>query len=230
MTEKATLITVVEDERSIAEMLQLNLELEGHVVQLYKDGNLASENTKSISQSDLVLLDVMLPGKSGFELCQMIRKHSQVPIIMLSAKGTTGDRIQGLKLGANDYLPKPFDLEELLLRINNLLPAMEVILPETFAIGKFTVNPMTYELTNEMGKTIETFSKKEIELLKLFSSEEGKVVSRVEILDKVWGEDQFPTSRTIDNYILAFRKIFEQDPKQAKHFHSIRGVGYKFNR
>jgi two-component system alkaline phosphatase synthesis response regulator PhoP len=230
MTEKATLITVVEDERSIAEMLQLNLELEGHVVQLYKDGNLASENTKSISQSDLVLLDVMLPGKSGFELCQMIRKHSQVPIIMLSAKGTTGDRIQGLKLGANDYLPKPFDLEELLLRINNLLPAMEVILPETFAIGKFTVNPMTYELTNEMGKTIETFSKREIELLKLFSSEEGKVVSRDEILDKVWGEDQFPTSRTIDNYILAFRKIFEQDPKQAKHFHSIRGVGYKFNR
>ncbi|MFT7343895.1 MAG: two-component system alkaline phosphatase synthesis response regulator PhoP [Lentimonas sp.] len=230
MTQKATLITVVEDEKSIAEMLQLNLELEGYVVQLYKDGNLACENIKSISQSDLVLLDVMLPGKSGFELCQMIRKHSQVPIIMLSAKGTTGDRIQGLKLGANDYLPKPFDLEELLLRINNLLPAMEVILGETFAIGKFTVNPMTYELTNEMGKTIETFSKREIELLKLFNNEEGKVVSRDEILDKVWGKDQFPTSRTIDNYILAFRKIFEQDPKQAKHFHSIRGVGYKFNR
>ena len=130
-------------------------------------------------------------------------------------------------MGGNDYLPKPFDLEELLLRVQILLQKNEITPIDGLTIGTKTVNFVTYEITNSSNAEIEILSKKEIELLKLFSEKTGIVVSRDEILDKIW-PDQFPTSRTIDNYILAFRKIFENDPKNPIHFHSIRGVGYKF--
>ena len=221
-------ICLIEDEKSLSEMIRLNLELDGFQVDIYDNGQTAKNEIDKIINYDLVILDVMLPQVSGLEICSEIRKISRIPILFLSAKGTTSDRIAGLKLGGNDYLPKPFDLEELLLRVQILLQKNEIITVDSLTIGSKTVNFITYEITNSLSPEIEILSKKEVELLKLFSEKVGIVVSRDEILDKIW-PDQFPTSRTIDNYILAFRKIFEQDPKNPLHFHSIRGVGYKFN-
>lgn len=220
-------ICLVEDEKSLSEMIRLNLEMDGYHVDIYDDGQDAKNELSKIESYDLVILDVMLPKVSGLDLCREIRKNSNVPILFLSAKGTTSDRIAGLKLGANDYLPKPFDLEELLLRVQILIKKKEGEKEEGLTIGNKTVSFITYEITNSENNKIEILSKKEIELLRLFSEKPGVVVSRDEILDKIWG-DQFPTSRTIDNYILAFRKIFEQDPRNPMYFHSIRGVGYKF--
>jgi two-component system, OmpR family, alkaline phosphatase synthesis response regulator PhoP len=165
---------------------------------------------------------------SGFTLCEIIRKKSSVPILFLSAKGTTQDRIQGLKLGANDYLPKPFNLEELLLRVSvltNNKSASELL---EYKISNKRIDFQSFVVKNESGELIFEFSKKEMSLLEFFIKHEGRVVSRDELLDNVWGTDQFPTSRTIDNFILTFRKLFEENPKEPKHFHSIRGVGYKF--
>jgi|TARA_R110000737_G_scaffold85300_2_gene117808 two-component system alkaline phosphatase synthesis response regulator PhoP len=220
-------ITIVEDETSIAEMLRLNLELENFEVIVFNHGGEAFRNLPVLISSDLLILDVMLPEKTGFEILSEIRKTSQIPAIVLSAKGSTHDRIHGLKLGANDYLPKPFDLEELLLRIQNLLPEKKPIKQE-IVIGSKQVNVETFEVKSKDTDEVTELTKREIELLQLFEEKSGLVVSREEILDRLWGEDVFPTSRTIDNYILAFRKIFEEDPKHPVYFHSIRGVGYKF--
>ena len=131
-------------------------------------------------------------------------------------------------MGANDYLAKPFDLEELILRIQNLVMNKPDLSSKSIKIGEVRVNFSSFEASDEQSKTIHVFSKREIELLELFYENEGKVVSRDDILDKLWGKDNFPTSRTIDNYILTFRKIFEQNPKEPTYFHSIRGVGYRF--
>ncbi len=220
-------ICLVEDEKSLSEMIRLNLEMDGYHVDVYDNGQHVKNDLTKISQYDLVILDVMLPHISGLDLCKELRKISRVPILFLSAKGTTIDRIAGLKLGANDYLSKPFDLEELLLRVQILLQSNEILPEEELVIGLKTVNFNTYEIKDTITSEIIILSKKEIDLLKLFSEKVGVVVSRNEILDKLWG-DQFPTSRTIDNYILSFRKTFEEDPKNPIYFHSIRGVGYKF--
>lgn len=223
-------ICLVEDEESLVELIKFNLELEGYLVEVYKNGRKAISNVQKIIKSDLVVLDVMLPENSGFDVCKEIRRFSQVPILFLSAKGIAADRIHGLRLGANDYLPKPFDLEELILRIQNLLPSENSISEgdEAFIIGSKSVDFSSYELLDLTTGEKHVFSKREIELLKLFRDSEGSVVSRDEILDKLWGKENFPTSRTIDNYILTFRKIFESNPKSPIYFHSIRGVGYKF--
>jgi two-component system alkaline phosphatase synthesis response regulator PhoP len=224
-------ICVIEDEESLSELIKMNLELEGYAVETISHGTEAILRVNELQHFDLIILDVMLPEVSGLTICREIRKHSKVPILFLSAKGTTQDRITGLKLGANDYLPKPFDLEELLLRVQILVEGVDDAQKEleSLQINHFVVNFKTFEVRNSStGEKVE-LSKREIELLKLFYINEGKVVSRDEILDALWNNDQAPTSRTIDNYILAFRKIFETDPKNPLHFHSIRGVGYKFN-
>ncbi len=222
-------ICLVEDEQSLRDMIALNLELEGYTVESYTDGAVANQLFSGPIHFDLVILDVMLPHVSGFDLCKEIRKHSSVPILFLSAKGTTADRVAGLKLGANDYLVKPFDLEELLLKVQILINGSVQNEQSTAQqIGTHQVNFTTFEVRNQQGNLLHTFTKREVQLLELFIEKEGKVVSRNEILDRLWGSDQIPTSRTIDNYILAFRKLFEPDPKNPQHFYSIRGVGYKF--
>ena len=210
-------------------MIQLNLELENYAVTTFQDGKEALNVFEKKIDFNLIILDVMLPFVSGLDLCRFIREKSNVPILFLSAKGTTSDRVNGLKLGANDYLPKPFDLEELLLKVQILtqqnLGIKEIL---SFKIGDFSIDLTSFEVKDRSEKMVHVFSKREVELLKLFKEKENNVISRNEILDRIWGKDQFPTSRTIDNYILVFRKIFEFDPRNPIHFHSIRGVGYKF--
>ena len=221
-------ICVVEDESSIAEMVRLNLEMESHDVTLVQDGAEALELFKRNFDFDLVILDVMLPNVSGVDLCRLIRKKSNVPILFLSAKGTTSDRIEGLKAGGSDYLPKPFDLEELLLRVAVLLNMTPKAGEEIITIGNCQVNFRTFVVADTISKQETTLSKREVALLQLFYSKQGEVISRTEILDKVWGKDQFHTTRTIDNFILHFRKTFEDNPKEPVYFISVRGVGYKF--
>lgn len=224
-------ICLVEDEQSLRDMIALNLELEGYTVESYADGAVAQQLFSGPVHFDLVVLDVMLPHVSGFDLCKEIRKHSSVPVLFLSAKGTTADRVAGLKLGANDYLVKPFDLEELLLKVQILINgSVQNEQTSTHMFGDLQVNFTTFEVRNKEGNVLHTFTKREVQLLELFIEKEGKVVSRNEILDRLWGSEQIPTSRTIDNYILSFRKLFETDPKNPTFFHSIRGVGYKFSR
>jgi len=223
-------ILVIEDEPSLLEMIELNLELEGFQIVTCSNGRKALEYSTILDQFNLVILDVMLPEVSGLDICRSYRKNSEVPILFLSAKGTTIDRIAGLKLGANDYLPKPFDLEELLLRVHVLIKTQEKQqgVFENLIIGDWEIVYATYEVHHNLTGEKQLLTKREIELLQLFQSKTDEVVSRDEILGTLWGSDQNPTGRTIDNYILNFRKLFEDDPKNPRYFHSIRGVGYKF--
>jgi two-component system alkaline phosphatase synthesis response regulator PhoP len=221
-------ILVVEDEQSLRQMIAFNLEAEGYEVVALGDGKKALDLMPGINRFALVVLDVMIPFVSGLDVCVEIRKNSQVPILFLSAKGTSADRIAGLKLGANDYLPKPFDLEELLLRVSVLAGKSESMdEAQDLKIGDFEVNFRTYQVMLN-GIELAQLTKREVALLQLFARHAHEVVARDKILDEIWGVDQFPTTRTIDNYILNFRKIFEKDAKNPLLFHSIRGVGYKF--
>ena len=223
------IIALVEDESSLNELIKLNLELEGHTVLSFFNGQEALYNLQKILKTDLVILDVMLPQVSGLELCEKIRQSGDVPILFLSAKSTTADRIAGLKKGGTDYLVKPFDLEELLLKVSILLRSLKSSNQlNTLEINAKTVDFDTFEVHDKNQQLISVLTKKEIELLRLFASKIGQVVSRDEILDAVWGQDQFPSSRTVDNFIVGFRKLFETDQRNPKFFHSVRGVGYKF--
>lgn len=219
-------ITLVEDEQAIAEAIQLNLELESYSVLHFDHGKTALKNIKELADSDLVILDVMLPEVDGIEICKQLRTISPVPVLFLSAKGTSSDKIEGLKSGGTDYLSKPFDLEELLLRVKILIGRNTSV--STAIIGNKKIDFKTYTVSDKNGNTVAELSKREVALLQLFIEKQGEVISRDEILDRVWGTDQFPTARTIDNFILSFRKIFEENPKEPAHFYSIRGVGYKF--
>lgn len=221
-------ILVVEDEPKLAEIIQFNLELEGYQVTAVSNGKEAVALKDKMDDFDLVVLDVMLPEVSGLDICRTYRTVSQVPILFVSAKGNTIDRVAGLKAGGNDYLPKPFDLEEFLLRCTSLIQFSQksTVQIDQFKIGPYTVNLLSYEITHDKGEVFE-LTKREMEILNLFYKHKNEVVSRDEILNLWSKNDQFPTSRTIDNFILTFRKIFEKDPKNPVYFHSIRGVGYK---
>ena len=223
-------ILLVEDEESIREALRLNLELEGHEVVASGNGKKALELIEG-QHFDLLLLDVMLPDLDGFSITEQVRlTNHEIPILILTAKDMAQDRVTGLKKGADDYLTKPFNLEELLLRVNNLLRRSQRVKGEAtgvYEFGKNKINFETFEATTWRGDTI-TLTKKEAMLLKLLVERKNEVVSRNQILQSVWGYDVFPSTRTIDNFILAFRKYFEPDPKQPRYFHSMRGVGYKF--
>jgi len=218
-------ILLVEDEESLVNVLTLNLELEHYEVETASTG---SEAIKKFDDSyDLVILDVMLPEVNGFDVCANLRKKSLTPILFISAKGTSLDRITGLKMGADDYLVKPFNLEELLLRIAILINRPKQSAEITaYSFGDNSINFKTYQVIAQ-GKTL-TLSKRELALLRFLITKENEVVSRDAILDEIWGKDNFPTSRTIDNYILNFRKYFEPEPSNPIYFKSLRGVGYKF--
>jgi two-component system, OmpR family, alkaline phosphatase synthesis response regulator PhoP len=232
MSEKKLSILLVEDEMNLHEALKLNLELEGYEVSSAYDG-LKALGMLQQEYFDLVILDVMLPGTDGINIAETMRiQNNEAPILMLSAKNTSADRVLGLKKGADDYLTKPFNLEELLLRVNKLIEKNKKLqqkdsLGDTYIFGKNQIDFKAQEATNKKGQVIQ-LSKKETMLLKLLIENKNEVVPREKILQTVWGYNVYPTTRTIDNFILSFRKYFETDSKKPKYFHSVRGVGYKY--
>lgn len=228
-----TRILLVEDEQSLADTIKLNLELEGYKVQLAGDGKKALKIFKQ-ERFDLVILDVMLPEMDGYTVCEAIRlDNEQIPVLFLTAKHSSSERITGLKVGADDYLTKPFNLEELLLRIQVLLKrAQRGTDKNAPALGSYTfdgfhINFAEMTFVTPDKRTI-NLTKKENTLLKLLIERKNEVVSREHILETVWGYDIYPSTRTIDNFIVTFRKYFEKDPSSPVHFLSVRGVGYKF--
>lgn len=222
-------ILLVEDEISIQKVIQMNLELENYEVVVSANGKQALELAKN-QYFDLIILDVMLPEVNGFEICEQVRLNNKdIGIIIVSAKDTSEDRVQGLKMGADDYLVKPFNLEELLLRVEKLMnrkEKMERVTSEIFEFGNNSINFSSYEASGN-GKEF-VLTKKEAQLLQLLIERKNEAVSREQILKTVWGYDIYPATRTIDNFLLSFRKYFEKDPKNPEYFISVRGIGYKF--
>lgn len=224
-------ILLVEDEENLHEAIKLNLDLEGYNVTSVFKGKDAIQKVKE-KHFDMIVLDVMLPDVNGFDICETIRLNNQhTPILFLTAKSDSEDKIKGLSIGGDDYLTKPFNIEELLLRIKLLIKrsSSETVSKQlgNYKIGSYTVNFSSFEVVKE-DKEIIALTKKQVNLLKLLIDKKNQAVSRQEILEKVWGYEIYPTTRTIDNVILSFRKIFESDQEANTFFKSIRGVGYKF--
>ena len=232
-TEKKNSILLVEDEENLHEALKLNLELEGSEVTSAMDGTAALEAVRN-EYFDLIILDIMLPELDGINVTETIRiSNNDVPILILSAKDSSSDRVLGLKKGADDYLTKPFNLEELLLRVSKLIDKNKKLqdkstLGDTYNFGNNKIDFKAQEATGPNGEKIQ-LSKKETMLLRLLIENKNDVVPREKILQSVWGYNVYPTTRTIDNFILNFRKYFEEDSRNPKYFHSVRGVGYKYS-
>ncbi|RKZ14255.1 DNA-binding response regulator [bacterium] len=222
-------ILVVEDNDHLADGLRINLELEGFEplsagsaeegLDLWRRGGI-----------DLVLLDVMLPGMDGFEFCRLVRSEGdRVPILFLTARGSGQDRIRGLDEGGDDYITKPFELEELLARIKSIFRRQDWFsgqdVPDFLTIGKAQVNLRTFEVKTETGTSV--LKEKEAMILRLLSERVGEPVNRETILDRVWGFGAYPTTRTVDNFILSLRKLIEEDPRRPRHILTVHGVGYR---
>jgi len=228
-----TSILLVEDEENLHEALKLNLELEGYGVVSAYDGAAALKAVQN-EYFDLMILDVMLPEMDGINVIETIRlQNTEIPILVLSAKNSSADRVLGLKKGADDYLTKPFNLEELLLRVQKLIEKNKKLqdkstIGDNYSFGNNTINFKAQEAITKNGEKIQ-LSKKEAMLLKLLMENKNEVVPREKILQAVWGYNVYPTTRTIDNFILNFRKYFEEDSRNPKYFHSVRGVGYKYS-
>lgn len=233
MAEEKGSILLVEDEENLHEALKLNLELEGYSVTSAFDGSTALRALQA-EYFDLLILDVMLPEMDGINVTESVRlNNNEVPILILSAKNSSADRVLGLKKGADDYLTKPFNLEELLLRVKKLIEKNKKLqdkgtVGNNYVFGSNTVDFKAQEAIKSNGEKIQ-LSKKETMLLKLLIENKNEVVPREKILQAVWGYNVYPTTRTIDNFILNFRKYFEEDSRNPKYFHSVRGVGYKYS-
>lgn len=229
-------ILVVEDEQHLAFGIKYNLEAEGYEVSTVADGPAALKLFDELPNSiDLVILDLMLPGMSGYAVCEALRENgNDVPVLMLSARTLVEDRVRGYDVGADQYLQKPFELEELLSMSRNLLSRRttasprpnEKLIGPLYAFGRAAINFDTFSVTvaGEQLRLTHT----EIKLLRYFAENEGSVVTRAELLENVWGMSHMPTTRTVDNFIVNLRKYFEEDPAKPKHFLSVRGAGYRF--
>lgn len=231
MTEADFKILVVDDEPNLAEGIIENLRVEGYEVGYADDGIKGLESAR-LGDWDLMILDVMMPGLDGFAVCEALREEeNQLPILFLTAKDETDDRVQGLAAGGDDYLTKPFDLRELLLRVQAILRRgrwyAEGTESATLNFSGNEVSWRSYRATSHDGRTHD-LTHKEAMILKCLSEKEGQIVSREEILDTVWGYEAFPSTRTIDNFIVRLRKRFEIEPERPLHLHTARGVGYRF--
>lgn len=225
-------ILLVEDEETLREAVKMNLELEGYEVEVAESGYKALKKIAD-RRFNLYILDVMLPEVDGITICQRIRLNDiNTPVLFLTAKDSSQDKIDGLRVGADDYLTKPFNLEELLLRVKVLVKHSQRGKTTDSDMSRFTfggneVNFVTYKVKTHAGQEF-NLTKKEVQLLKLLISKKDDVVSRQDMLKSIWDYDVYPSTRTIDNFIMTFRKYFEKDPSNPVHFHSIRGVGYRF--
>lgn len=226
-------ILIVEDEAHMAFGLKFNLESEGHRVSVAADGPTAlALFDEHPSEIHLVILDLMLPGMSGYAVCDTLRsKGSDVPILMLSARTLPEDRIRGYDVGANQYLQKPFELDELLAMVRNLLghsrrPADVPRVSESYQFGDARVNFDTFEAS--VGEQEIQLTPMEMSLLRYFIDNEGRVISRNELVERVWRQPYIETTRTVDNFVMRLRRYFEPDPANPRHFLSVRGAGYRF--
>ena len=225
-------ILLAEDDAAMRKAVKLNFVREGwHVVEA-ENGEQALALARQ-HRLDAAVLDVMMPKLDGIAVCKSLRTEgSHLPILFLTAKNDGEDRVEGLKAGGDDYLGKPFHIEELLLRVQRLLRSRaqegaEILKEYAFDHGG-QIDFDAFEIVTQAGEK-QRISKRECQLLRLLISKAGQVVSREEILEVVWGYHAFPNTRTIDNHIVTFRKYFEKDPKNPVHFTSVRGVGYRFS-
>ncbi|MBW1804508.1 MAG: response regulator transcription factor [Deltaproteobacteria bacterium] len=235
-----TQILVVEDEEHLAEGLKLNLTLKGYDVMIAADGNSALQKWKEW-QPDLIVLDIMLPGIDGLSVLRNIRlEDERIPILILSARGEPDDRVKGFSYGVDDYLAKPFNLDEFLLRVERLLTRgawsqagsdsnldSSSSLPRIYQFGGNRIDFQTLEAHGPSGQI--SLTEQEARLLRLFIANRGSPLSRRKLLEIGWGYARGTTTRTVDNFIVRFRKYFEPNPKKPVHFKSLRSVGYVFD-
>ena len=230
-------ILVIEDDRHIAEGLELNLKIKGYAVHLAFDGTSGLAKYKE-GAPDLIVLDIMLPGIDGMSILRRIRlEDERVPILILSAKGDLEDKIRGLSFGVDDYLSKPFNLDEFLLRVDRLLlrgdwsrktRQVSEAIPDVFAFGPNRID-FVRACAQCAGNKDKNLTDQEIRLLKLFVVNKGKPLSRTKLLEIGWGYTGKTATRTVDNFIVRFRKYFEPNPKKPIYFKSLRSVGYVFD-
>lgn len=234
MADTPARILVVEDEKHLAAGLKLNLELEGYAVETAGTAREASFHMVDPRGFAAVILDVMLPDLDGFDFCQRMREAgNHTPVIMLTARSAPDDRVRGLEVGADDYLPKPFDVNELLARVRSLLRRQrwaqrseEQEDHDQLRFGGVVADFATHEVTVD-GESIR-LTRLELDLLRYFAANAGRVLSREELLQHVWNLSSHPNTRTVDNFIVRLRRQLEPDPQQPRHFVSVRGAGYKF--
>lgn len=223
-----TRVLVVEDEINLREPLVYLLQKEGYDVIEAEDGNVAVENFRTLG-ADIILLDLMLPGLSGNEVCRIIRAESQVPIIMVTAKDTEIDKVVGLEIGADDYVTKPYSTRELLARMKAVLRrGSENVMPE---IGVLQAGPVRMDTDSHTvtvnGEKIQ-MPLKEFELLELLLENANRVLTRGQIIDRVWGANYFGDTKTLDVHVKRIRSKIEEDPARPRHLMTVRGLGYKF--
>jgi len=224
-------ILIVEDEEHIADGIQLNLDAEGYDTVVAGDGQAALEYWRQ-GDFDLIILDIMLPGKDGLDVCRTIRKEAgRVPILFLSARDREDDRIAGLLAGGDDYMTKPFNLKELMLRVAAIFRrqvwySTNTLEDDRYRFGKYWIDFNTYRALGISGEM--ELSQKEVMIMKFLAEHANEVVTRDMLLNAVWGYNVYPSSRTVDNFIVRLRKVFETDQSNPKYIHTIRGAGYKF--
>ena len=226
---KGARVLVVDDEAHLAAGISENLEAEGYSTAVAHDGAEGLQKIRD-GEFDLIVLDVMMPKLDGLRVCEEIRKEGrQTPVLFLTVKNDAQDRIRGFEVGGDDYLAKPFHLQELLLRVAAILKRSAWYQgsegPLTF--GGNSIDFKTYQARAWDG-TEHNLTHKEAMILKMVSEHDGGIVTREEILDRVWGYEVFPSTRTVDNFIVRLRKRFEKNPEEPAHFHTVRGVGYRF--
>jgi DNA-binding response OmpR family regulator len=222
-------ILIIEDEKELINGLRLNLEFEGYEVISAEDGEAGLKRALK-DAPDLILLDIMLPKKDGLDVCREVRRQNlTTPIIMLTAKGEEVDKVVGLEIGADDYITKPFSLKELLARIRAQLRRGQQetrSVPSVYPFNDIEIDFIHFKIRRD-GKEFDLTSL-EVEILKHFVAHRGEVVSRDDLLDKIWGHEKYPSTRTIDNHILKLRKKLERDPAKTKVIFSVYGEGYRF--
>ncbi|MFN0084154.1 MAG: response regulator transcription factor [Blastocatellia bacterium] len=221
-------VLIVEDDQAMAVALRDGFEYEGYSVQVARDG-VVGLKIASEKELDLIILDVMLPRMSGFDLCKQLRSEGRdTPIIMLTARGQEIDKIVGLKIGADDYVTKPFSFMELIARVEALMRRThrQAEPLDEFRFGEVVVNFKKFEITRE-GNPLEV-SAREFNILKYFIEHRGEVITRDQLLDSVWGYGSFPLTRTVDMHIAKLRQKIEETPHDPRHIVTVHRVGYKF--